>query len=287
MGELARSYRTQDKKWSGLDETSLKQAELAYTGCDSFKPMMILYQKVGVIYRGGHYMSPEGLEHFIKLIQTEMESYKETDVGARAQGLMIQAEVMRQSERWEEALQAASECLQLKPLLTKEEFKSGSVQVATLVAAFSQYAKCNLTAAQDMLRQLDGMGTTHFFRRNVDFKATHLRRLVGLDMHNEFTDVTVGSRGTIRLRAHVPEDVELLEWDFVLADHSITVIVEFNGETLMKAERHKAEAGPISGSTEVKSVGVFEVLIDNSFSYMRGKNLQYRLKPSSVILCSV
>lgn len=285
--ELARSYRTEDKKWGGIDEASLEQAELVHSECSSFRPLIILYQKVGVIYRGGHFMSDEVLEKFIGLIQAEKESCDESNVDCRAQALMILSEVMRQRERWDDALQASEECLQLKAMISKEGIKIGSVQVAALVAAFSHYAKGNMTAAQDMLRQLDKMGGNHFFKRNVSFKATHLRRLVGLEMQSAFTEVTVGARSILRFRAHVPEDAELLEWDFVLAEHSISMTVEFNGEVLTNVQKHEAEDGPISGSVEVKAAGVLEVVVDNSFSLLRSKKLQYRLTPDSVSLSRV
>ena len=113
------------------------------------------------------------------------------------------------------------------------------------------------------------MGTDHFFRRNVDFKATRLRQLVGLEMKNTHMEVTVGARRAVSLTAEVLQDVELLEWEIILAEYTISVIVRFQGDTLMYVEQHAADAGPLSGSVEVKSPGVFELIIDNSFSLMR------------------
>lgn len=303
--EVAETYKTEKKKWSGVDKVSLEQMEKArralaalsegkeiraVQAAEGWRPILVMSLKICVIYRGAHFMSPEGFGAFLELVRAETESCGESDPDNQVLGLWIQAEAMRQNERWDEALQLSAEVLQLAPRLSVEARKGGSLQFSALVAAYAHYAKGNVTVAKDMIAKVDLLGTDHFFRRSVDFKVTHLRRLVGMELQDTFLEVQIGGRSKRKLVADVPEGVNQVEWDFTLTDYSVSVVVAFRADgaasacEVQRLDKHDADAGPINGSYEVPGPGRLEVIIDNSFSMLRGKTLHCRTQPNPVKL---
>lgn len=301
--ELSRSYRHEKKKWSGLDGASLHQAEIAYAKAkgatedgalakEAWHPKLTMYLKVCVVYRAVDFMQPEMVERFLAMVRAETEACGD-DVDSRCVGLFIEAEAFRQREAWAEALEVASRVMALGPELSDKGRKSGALHFCQLIAAFAHHAQGNLGAAKDDLAKLDALGTGHFFRRQVDFKATHLRQLLGAELQDAYTSVSVAARSRARLVVEVPEGAESVEWDWGLAEYSINFVAFFTRTTegtpsssdrteLQRVEQHKADAGPFTGSLERPSPGRLELVFDNSFSLLRGKTVQCRVQPSSL-----
>jgi len=314
---VARSYRSEKKKWSDVDKASLqhaeqanllmiangsvqpdaedKEASTATPTSEIWRPMMLLYLKICVIYRGVHFMSDDVKERFIALVRAETAACQEDALGT-ALGSMILAEAMRQCERWDDALSLSSEVLRLKPELSAIQQKEyGAVPWAALVAAFAHFAKGNTYEAKESLKFLDSLPADHFFQKAVGFKSTHLHRLVGLEFKDAYLEVMVPARDKKILIADVPEGVETVEWELLLTEYSLSVEVSFQGCAgaddgggsagilTQTTEKHQADQGPLLGSFAVPGPGRLVVTLDNSFSMMRAKTMHCRASPPDLL----
>ncbi|CAE7945173.1 Ank3, partial [Symbiodinium sp. KB8] len=202
MLALCRSYREEKKKWSPLDRMSLRQAEAAHRqaqvnatsssagdeggkpeaepdedevpgsdqlGNTSWRPILLLYQKISCIYRGVNFMKPAAAQEFLHMVQEEAQKHEDAD--GRCMALCIQAEAMRQSEDWDEALRLAGEGVALQPELTMAGLKTGSLHFCHLVLAYSHYALGRPSLAQEALTKLSSLSVgDHFFQKQVEFK---------------------------------------------------------------------------------------------------------------------
>eukprot|EP00927_Polykrikos_kofoidii_P034265 TRINITY_DN29097_c0_g1_i1.p1 TRINITY_DN29097_c0_g1~~TRINITY_DN29097_c0_g1_i1.p1 ORF type:complete len:750 (-),score=151.15 TRINITY_DN29097_c0_g1_i1:66-2258(-) len=319
--EMCRSYRNEEKSWQYHDARSLQLAEVANrlhadlapreqgdraaasqdaSGGDGsvgsatpsvgnvppFRPLMELYVKMIVEWRAGNFMTTEQSEAFVALIETETEACG-MDLDDRCLGLFVQAEAMRQMESWDEALRLSTQVLDLASQLSARGRKTGAVHFSLLIKAYAHYAKGNAAAAKEALERLDALRGSYEFEKNVEFKATHLRRLVGLHFVDNFQEVSVASRSRIRFVVDVPEDAGKVSWTCILEDFSITFIASFTPSgsegrpsiELKKLEHHQASSGPIDGSMDVAEPGRLELIFDNTFSMLRGKKLQVQLLP--------
>lgn len=302
---IARSYQAEEKKWSRLDAISLEQAEKAHRvaaaaeggdeqaeqramAAESWRPLLVLCLKVCVIYRGVHFMSKEQEVQFLDLLQAATKACSKNDADGRALGTMVWAEAMRQSERWDEALCSVAEADLLMPKLSQEGEKGGIPQFVALVRAYALYAKGDMSGAKEALVRLDSLRNDHFFKRAVEFKATHLQRLVGMAFQDWYLEVDVAARSKTCLVADIPDGIDHIEWDLVLAEYSVIVTVRFRangaGRVVQRLVKHQADDGPMIGGLDISSPGRLEVVIDNTFSVLRSKTLHCRLQPDGLRL---
>jgi len=314
--ELCRSYRHVKKKWAYIDRSALAEAERVHRAQARargeevedqadleeehwvWRPMLTLYLKLCVVYRGVNFMRPEQADTFCKMVQRETDACrgadgKEEDVDGVLLGLFVQAEARRQCESWDEALRLAGEGLGLADRVSPAGRRSGSLQYCQLISAWAHYAQGRPAAAKEALAKLDGLGSDSAFSKQVDFKATHLRRLVGAELKDSYAEVAVGGRSKARLVVAVPADAGSVEWDWVLQDFSINFMARFISDDasadasvvpteLQRTEQHTADKGPVVGSFEAPGAGRLELIFDNSFSLLRGKTVQCRVQPSSL-----
>lgn len=320
MLELCLSYRKETKKWSPIDKHSLAAARLASEAslpqgalkADAheqpvddgaagpqaqpteellpWRPLLLLYQKMCIVHRVVDFMTPEQADAFLCRVRSETDAC-EGDADSRCVGLWIQAEAMRQTENWEEALALAQACLQLKPQLGSAGRKSGALQFTKLIEAYARFAQGKVAEAKDALSQLQQLGNDHSFPKQVEFKATHLRRLVGAEFENSYTEVSVAARSKARLVVEVPDGTTAVEWDWLLNDFSISFVASARGghaaagpllKELQRVDKHGAEDGPLTGSWEGTGPAVIELTFDNSFSMLRGKKVSIRLQPAGL-----
>jgi len=292
--ELCRSYRIEKKKWSNMDAEALASAELAHNVAEGkpevnkevWRPRLMFYLKLSVVYRGCNFMCDEDAKKFIAMLKAETEACGD-DVDARCFGLMMQAESMRQLESWDEALPLVAEGTALAPQLSTKGKKLGSLHFLHLVAAFAHFSKGNFTAAQDALIKIDSLGTDTFFAKSVAFKATYLKERLGVEFKDTYRDVAIAARSKSRLLVDVGEDVETIEWDWVVKDKTITFRAVFTpyGDLPVDVqflEKHEASSGPSELTYKVPGPGQLELLFDNSFSMMTGKSVQIRVQPDSL-----
>lgn len=312
MLQLCRSYQSEKKKWSPVDATSLRQAEIAYRagvmGHDEYvevvaadgsvylqpwRPNLLLFRKVCVVYRAVCFMQPEHVRDFRVMVQAEVDSCGD-DVDSRCMGLFVLAEAMRQCEQWDEALKYCEQCLALGDQLSPEGRKGGSQQFCRLVGAYAYFAKGSPGESKEELTRLDALGCEHMWHREIEFKATHLRRLVGAEFQEAYRELVVGARSRTRLVVVIPPGLESVEWDWIVDDHSINFtallhtdalakreFVEETAEVLQSAKQHRGENGPCLGSCPVlEKTGRLELIFDNSFSMMRSKTVQCRVQPT-------
>ncbi|CAK9012423.1 unnamed protein product [Durusdinium trenchii] len=317
MLETCRSYNKEKKKWSPLDRASLRQAEAAYRAqCQAaraedaeegamegdaqdvnqeasamestWRPTMMLYLKICLVYRGVNFMRPEAAKEFLRMVQEETDLQKDAD--GRCVGLCIQAEAMRQGEHWEEALKLADDGCALQPELSTAGIKTGCLHFCYLVLAYAHFAQGRPHAAQEALAKLSSIGVSdHFFQKQVEFKATHLRRLVGAEFEECYREISVAARSQTKLVVELPKGTSA-QWDFILSSYSIdfaAIFIPESGEEeeLLRVEQHEAEAGPCEGSAgPFASAGRVELVFSNSFSILRGKSLQCRVQPNSLVV---
>ncbi|CAK0792271.1 unnamed protein product [Prorocentrum cordatum] len=307
MLELCLSYEKEKKKWSPIDKNSLASARLACgaspapgtpkadaqeppaedsaAGAEQlpWRPRLLLYLKMCVVHRVVDFMSPEQAEAFLGKVRCETDACEDAD--SRCVGLWIQAEAMRQSERWEEALALAQACLQLRPELGAAGRKSGALQFTKLIEGYARFAQGRPAEAREALSQLQQLGGDHGFPKQVEFKATHLRRLVGAEFENSYMEVSVAARSKARLVVEVPDGTAAVEWDWLLKDFTIGFVATARGaeaKELQRVEKYAAEDGPCTGSWEGTGPAVLELTFDNSFSVMRGKKVSVRLQPAGL-----
>lgn len=322
MLALCRSYREEKKKWSPLDRMSLRQAEAAHRqaqvnatsssagdeggkpeaepdedevpgsdqlGNTSWRPILLLYQKISCIYRGVNFMKPAAAQEFLHMVQEEAQKHEDAD--GRCMALCIQAEAMRQSEDWDEALRLAGEGVALQPELTMAGLKTGSLHFCHLVLAYSHYALGRPSLAQEALTKLSSLSVgDHFFQKQVEFKATHLRFLVGAEFEESYREISVAARSRERLVVEVPEGTSI-QWDFILSNYTVDFVAMFTPATakegdapqeLQRVEQHQAQDGPCEGTSGVLTAGRLELVFSNTFSMLRGKTLQCRLQPDGL-----
>lgn len=251
---------------------------------------MLLFQKICVIHRAVHFMKPDQARDFAVMLKAETDAC-EDDVDSRCVGLFIQAEAMRQSESWDEALRLSTECRELAPQLSAEGRKNGSLQFCVLVAAYAHFAKGRLGEAKEALEQLNALGSDHAWQREIEFKATHLRHVVGAQFHDEYVEVTVGARSMVRLVVEIPTGCESVEWDWVLSEYTVNFTSFLQrvdqGDAppieLQREMQYRAEYGPCMGKCpEPVGPGRLELVFDNSFSLLRSKTVQCRVQPGSL-----
>jgi len=296
--ELSLSYQTEKKKWGTLDKKSLKQADLAsrvaqgtVRAQECWDPVMELLMKVCCIYRAIIFMKDEEVTEFLAKVKVRMEA-RTDDVDTQCIGLFIQAEALRQAERWDEAMRTCSDGLALQPRISDRSRKLGALHFFHLVRAFAQYAKGKASLAQVELQKLQSLGGQHFFQRNTEFKATYLSQLLGTELEDSAKEVavSVAARRSAKLVVEVPEGVEEVEYDFTLADFTVGVLATYrtlgsNSEQVQELHREdqrKAEAGPYCGSFQPAAPGVLELTFDNTFSMLRGKNLRVHVHPQTL-----
>ncbi|CAE7886380.1 ASB8, partial [Symbiodinium necroappetens] len=267
MLALCRSYREEKKKWSPLDRMSLRQAEAAHRqaqvnatsssagdeggnpeaepdedevpgsdqlGNTSWRPILLLYQKISCIYRGVNFMKPAAAQEFLHMVQEEAQKHEDAD--GRCMALCIQAEAMRQSEDWDEALRLAGEGVALQPELTMAGLKTGSLHFCHLVLAYSHYALGRPSLAQEALTKLSSLSVgDHFFQKQVEFKATHLRFLVGAEFEESYREISVAARSRERLVVEVPEGTSI-QWDFILSNYTVDFVAMFTPATAKEGD---------------------------------------------------
>lgn len=324
MLETCRSYRHEKKKWSPIDNQSLAHAELAFqtaggietpsaAGSDGgsstasplkkskeeerWRPKLILLMKLCLTYRAVNFMTPEKAQVFLDLVRAETDLCRagegdgEEDTDGVLMGYCIQAEALRQMEEWDEALRLAAEGVALGAKVSKAGRHTGALHFCQLVVAYANYAKGNLAAAKEALSKLDTLGSgDYFYAKQVEFKATRLKQLVGAEFEDSFTDLSIGARSRSRLVTQIPEGTDSVEWEFVLDEFSVTFtaifVPEGGGEAkvLQTVEQHQADAGPLVGNFEPPGPGKLELLFTNSFSFLRGKKVHCRVSPKSLKL---
>lgn len=259
---------------------------------ETWRPLLVLYHKLCIVWRSVTHMRPEQVDRFTSLVQEEIDACGD-DYDSKTKGLYVLAEAMRQSERWDEALDAAKKGLELAPKLSKEaQQNSPCLPFLQLVLAYALYGKGNPSAARDALVKLDLQTHDYKYKKSVDFKATHLKHLVGLEFRDNYQDLSVParSRRVIRVNLEGPELPSLLEWDWVLADFTVNFTATFHPAggadpvELQNLDQYSSSDGPVVGSLEVKGPGEMELVFDNSFSWARGKTVQLRVQPSTLTL---
>lgn len=315
MLEICRSYNKEKKKWSPLDRASLRQAEAAHRANEAkaeeaqegegskgeedksqeasamestWRPVMMLYLKICLVYRGVNFMKPDAAKEFLQMVQEETDLQQDAD--GRCIGLCIQAEAMRQGEHWEEALKLASDGCALQSELSPNGIKTGALHFCYLVLAYANFAQGRPHAAQEALAKLSSIGVSeHFFQKQVEFKATHLRRLVGAEFEEYYREISVAARSRTKLVVELPEGTSA-QWDFVLSAYTIDFAAIFipdsgEAEELQRLEQYEADAGPCEGTAgPFKRAGRLEMVFSNNFSYLRGKSLQCRVQPQNLVV---
>ncbi|CAE7416303.1 Ank3 [Symbiodinium pilosum] len=325
MLALCRSYREEKKKWSPLDRVSLRQAETAHRyaqaasasspadadagparadegqedgeeasdsyqlGEQKWRPMLLLYLKISCVYRGVNFMQHAAAQEFLQMVQDEARNHEDAD--GQCMAFCIQAEAMRQSENWDEALRLAGEGIALQPQLSPAGVKTGCLHFCHLVLAYSQYALGRPSLAQEALTKLSSLSVSdHFFQKQVEFKATHLRFLVGAEFEESYREISVAARSKVRLVVDVEEGTSV-QWDFILNGFTIDFVAIFTpkkegveSQELQRVEQHQAQDGPCEGSSGTLEAGSLELVFSNSFSMLRGKSLQCRVQPESLTI---
>ena len=115
--------------------------------------------------------------------------------------------------------------------------------------AYAHYAQERPQLAREVLSKLNSLATEHFFQKQVEFKATHLQRLVGADFEESYRapvfiifhhfsslfivgEVSVAARSETKLWLELPKGTAA-QWDFLLSSFSIdfkAVFVPESGE---------------------------------------------------------
>jgi len=252
-----------------------------------WRPNLQLYVKICIVYRAAHFMPPEQISRFIAMVREEIDACG-SDPDAHAEGLLVLAEISRQTEDWDETFRLAAEGLDLEPRLSTRGKKTGVRQFLLLGSAYAHYAQGSPSCAKDVLAKLDCLGNDYFFHRNVEFKATNLRCLLGVEFSDTYISLSVPARRLAKLVADIPEGGLQLDWDFVLEDHTINFTAVFLTEEsqcqIEQVEQHNSENGPHVGSWVTSGPGRLELIFDNSFSLVRGKTVQCRLQPTNLLL---
>lgn len=123
----------------------------------------------------------------------------------------------------------------------------------------------------------------------MEFKATHLRRLVGAEFEEYYREISVAARSRTKLVIELPEGTSA-QWDFVLSAYTIDFAAIFipdsgEAEELQRLEQYEADAGPCEGTAgPFKRAGRLEMVFSNNFSYLRGKSLQCRVQPQNLVV---
>jgi len=277
---------TADEELQNLDniEDEVADQEQAL----DWRPKMLLFQKICVVHRAVDFMTTKKAQEFVRMIRAELDACHD-DTDWRCIGHFILAEALRQTEQWDEALQTCSSGLSLSPCISERAKTSGCVHFLHLTAAYAHHAMGAPSAAKDKLTKLAALSNAHFFQKAIDFKATHLQRLVGIEMEEQYKEIVVPARNRVRFAIAVPAGVEAVKWDWALAEYTLSFVATFQPQTpganrfrVQDVDQHSAEKGPWSGILEAAHPGLLELVFDNSFSVLRSKDVRYRIQPAGL-----
>jgi len=292
MLDLVVEYRDKkDKKnWDTPDRWAIALAEAARAG--TWDPELELYQMMAVKHRSTMFLSFASLDVLLgKLDELEQRYAGEADKRCRC--AFLRAEILRQASRFEDALTAAFDGIDLEPELSEDGAKGGYIQYMHFVVASCQCHTARLGEAQDTLRKLDALSRDHQLYYSVLMKTTQLSRRLGVEMKDAYLEVAVPSRSTQVFEAKIPSDLGLVEWDWTLEDYSISFSATFvpaDGSAsvnIQSVEKHESTEGPVMYRFETASAGKLELSFDNTFSILRSKKVFLRVQPEHVVLETV
>jgi len=293
MMDLVLEYKArEDKKtWDMPDKNAFAMAAKCKDG--TWEPRMELFTLMVLRHRSTMFMSPAKIETMLGMLRTMADDGDGAD--RKAKSILLQAEILRQSSRFEEAITASNLGLELQGKISKDMAKLGCMQYLQYIIAASQFHLGKLAEAQHALKKLDAAPRNHQLYYSILFKTTQLSRRLGVETKDTYLEVTVPSRDQIRFEAKLPEGTAEVEWDFTLDDFSISFTAYFEPEgaqgkgsktMLQSLDQYEATVGPASGRFEPPGPGTLVLTFDNKFSMMRSKKLLVRVLPEHLILTS-
>jgi len=283
-------YRQCEDKtnWEKADRWAFKLAEQAKAG--TWDPHLELFQLMTVKHRSTMFMPLAKQEELLGMLRVISDASAD-DPDRKCRSLFLQAEILRQAADWDRAISMCSEGLALQSSLSEDCARMGFVQYMHYIAASSHFYSSNLPMAKASLRKLEECTSSHDLYWTLQFKGTQLTRRLGIEMKDSYLEISVPNRSDLSVEANVPAGTNVVEWDFTLADFSISFSATFRAEgadgevvQLQHVEKHEASNGPVSGRFEPSSAGKLKLTFDNRFSMMRSKEIVFRVLPETLIL---
>lgn len=240
-------------------------------------------------YRGTHFMNDTEFESIISMIKEEIEACKD-DSDCQCAGFFVLAEANRQRERWDDAIMYGATCESYEAKLSDNCRKCGFVQFAILAAATAHHACDNPVKALEELDKIHALGSDHFFAKQVDFKATELRRLSEEFVESSYSELVIQARCDASLIVDVPAGTEKVSWDWKLDEFTISFTATWSAEggkhgkekKVQEVSEHSSTSGLLLGQFEPKGPGQLKLSFDNKFSMFRSKKVSFRVFPDTL-----
>ena len=194
---------------------------------------------------------------------------------------LLRSDIYIAGKRYDDAIAACEEAIAveadaLKHPKTKTE---GVVPLIVYQKAYALYLQKDVLGSKHVLTKMSSYGS-HELQKALKFKCTQLKRSIGVEITAGYEKLSVGARKDEKVAFQVTNEMcKTVQWEFSVEAHSIGYCVEFNGEVVAASERVEASTGVVTGEHNVSCDGEFSITFINSFSWMRGKTVRYRVSP--------
>jgi len=291
MADLALEYKAKEdkKKWDIADKWAFELAQKCKDG--TWLPEVELLHVMVLRHRSTHFMPADKVTELLNLMKKIEDGTQDVDIQCKM--ILFQAEVLRQSARYEEALAMAQRCQSFEGKLSPDAQKFGCLQYATYIMASSNFFMGKLGDAKDVLKKLDSMSKSHHLYHPILFKVTQLNKMLGLEMKDAYMELNVPNRDQLKYAVVIPEGTTEVEWEWMLDDFSLNFSANFTssaaGSTptatvVQSLEQYTATSGPCLGRYEPTKPGTLIFTFDNKFSMMRSKKVVFRVSPEHLVV---
>mmetsp|Transcript_10802 Transcript_10802/g.16587 ORF Transcript_10802/g.16587 Transcript_10802/m.16587 type:complete len:692 (+) Transcript_10802:183-2258(+) len=307
MMEEVATYKEMDKSnWVGSDRRAFQEYEeyASRFGGDSNNGnekaswcLLRLATAMTIVMRCTLWMSADQASNFE---ETLCKSYDENNLDDVALASMCIALMCSHQNLTQKGLDYCEKGLSLSSQLSEMSDKFGTIPMLHyLVAHFHvenediHLAKNALSIAEELTKK--EMVLHHY----LSFKTSQLKRRIKdiIEGTYEVLNIPAGKKAVLKIELDsIPESISKpIYWDWFLQDRDIDFDASFcpknsYGSEIAPTSRRSAEDGPVQGTFDVpsdcKNGGVLQLTFSNSYSYLRGKVVTYKLKLPPKAVCS-
>mmetsp|Transcript_8253 Transcript_8253/g.11986 ORF Transcript_8253/g.11986 Transcript_8253/m.11986 type:complete len:698 (+) Transcript_8253:143-2236(+) len=305
MQEVA-TYKEMDKSnWVGTDRSAFQQYEeyVSRFGCDSSDksgqtPWCLLKLASGmtIVMRCTLWMSPDQASNFEKLLVENGNENNPDDVALTS---MCIALMCSHQDLTEAGLAHCKTGLSLSSEQGEKSEKFGTIPMLHYLVAHLTLTNGDLHIAEKELSTAEQLTTKDMvIHHYLSFKTSQLRRRIKEVIEETYEVLTIpaGKKAflIIELQHNSTSTTVPIGWDWFLQDRDIDFDASFlpknsYGREIAPKTRHYVNNGPVEGtfdlSAEDKDGGILQLTFSNSYSYIRGKVVTYKLSlpPKAIV----
>lgn len=303
------TYKEMDKSnWVGTDRRAFQEYEeyVSRFGCDSSDksgqtPWCLLRLASGmtIVMRCTLWMSPDQASNFEKLL---MENNNENNPDDAALTSMCIALMCSHQDLTEAGLDHCKTGLSLSSEQGEKSVKFGTIPMLHYLVAHLTLANGDLHIAEKDLSTAEQLTTKDMVLHHyLSFKTSQLRRRMKdiIEETYEVLTIPAGKKAvlTIELQHNSASTTTMpISWDWFLQDRDIDFDASFLpknsfGREIVPTTRHYVDNGHVEGRFDLSAEdkdgggGILQLTFSNSYSYIRGKVVTYKLNfpPTAIV----